>query len=50
MRISSIQRGLARFVRDDDGATLLEYALIAALASVIIVIAVLAVLGSKTSS
>ena len=48
MRTSFIQRGLSRFVRDDDGATLLEYALIAALASVIIVIAVLAVLGSKT--
>ncbi|MYM68788.1 Flp family type IVb pilin [Pseudoduganella sp. FT55W] len=39
---------LARFVRNEDGATLLEYALIAALASVIIIIAVLAVLGSKT--
>lgn len=48
MRRSFIQRGLARFVGDDDGATLLEYALIAALASVIMIIAVLAVLGSKT--
>ncbi len=48
MRMSSIQRGLVRFVGDDDGATLLEYALIAALASVIMIIAVLAVLGSKT--
>jgi len=47
-RTSLIQRSLARFVRNDDGATLLEYALIAALASVIILIAVLAVLGSKT--
>ncbi|MYM30281.1 Flp family type IVb pilin [Duganella sp. CY15W] len=43
-----MHRSLARFVRNDDGATLLEYALIAALASVIILIAVLAVLGSKT--
>jgi len=48
MRIPLIPRGLARFVSDDEGATLLEYALIAALASVIILIAVLAVLGSKT--
>jgi Flp pilus assembly pilin Flp len=48
MRMSLIQRGLARFVGNDDGATLLEYALIAALASVIMIIAVLAVLGSKT--
>lgn len=48
MRLIPIQRGLARFVRDDDGATLLEYALIAALASVIILIAILAVLGSRT--
>lgn len=48
MRFTLIQRGLARFVGDDDGATLLEYALIAALASVIIIIAVLAVLGAKT--
>ncbi|SHN42689.1 Flp/Fap pilin component [Duganella sacchari] len=47
-RTSLIHRSLARFVRNDDGATLLEYALIAALASVIILIAVLAVLGSKT--
>ncbi|WP_343728835.1 hypothetical protein [Duganella sp.] len=39
---------IARFVGNDDGATLLEYALIAALASVIILIAVLAVLGAKT--
>nr|WP_315260585.1 Flp family type IVb pilin [uncultured Duganella sp.] len=48
MRLTFIQRGLVRFVRDDDGATLLEYALIAALASVIIIIAILAVLGSRT--
>ena len=48
MRFSTIQRSLARFVRNDDGATLLEYALIAALASVIVIIAILAVLGSKT--
>ncbi|WP_167761289.1 Flp family type IVb pilin [Duganella callida] len=48
MRISFRQRRLARFVRQDDGATLLEYALIAALASVIAIIAVMAVLGSKT--
>ncbi|NYE61661.1 Flp pilus assembly pilin Flp [Duganella sp. 1224] len=48
MRQLSIPSGLARFVGNDDGATLLEYALIAALASVIIIIAVLAVLGSKT--
>lgn len=48
MRITVIPRRLARFVRQDDGATLLEYALIAALASVIVIIAVLAVLGSKT--
>lgn len=48
MRISFIPRRLARFVGNDDGATLLEYALIAALASVIILIAVLAVLGAKT--
>jgi Flp pilus assembly pilin Flp len=48
MRLSFIQRGVTRFVGNDDGATLLEYALIAALASVILVIAVLAVLGSKT--
>ncbi|WP_208023467.1 Flp family type IVb pilin [Duganella alba] len=44
MRTPSIQR----FIRHDDGATLLEYALIAALASVIVIIAILAVLGSKT--
>ena len=44
MRTPSIQR----FVHDEDGATLLEYALIAALASVIVIIAILAVLGSKT--
>ncbi|MYM23136.1 hypothetical protein GTP46_10815 [Duganella sp. FT135W] len=48
MRIFHIPRGLARFVSNDEGATLLEYALIAALASVILIIAVLAVLGSKT--
>lgn len=48
MRIATIQSSLARFVDRDDGATLLEYALIAALASVIIGIAVLAVLGAKT--
>jgi Flp pilus assembly pilin Flp len=48
MQLAVIPRRLARFVRDDDGATLLEYALIAALASVIVIIAVLAVLGSKT--
>ena len=48
MRMSRIQRSLAGFVGNDDGATLLEYALIAALASVIMIIAVLAVLGSKT--
>ncbi|WP_432380563.1 Flp family type IVb pilin [Duganella sp. P38] len=48
MRLTTIQRGLARFVGDDDGATLLEYALIAALASVIVIIAILAVLGSRT--
>ncbi|NVM75140.1 Flp pilus assembly pilin Flp [Duganella sp. SG902] len=47
MRIPFLPRA-ARLVRDDDGATLLEYALIAALASVIIIIAVLAVLGAKT--
>lgn len=47
-RPTSIHRSLARFVRADDGATLLEYALIAALASVILIIAVLAVLGSRT--
>ena len=40
--------GLTRFARGEDGATLWEYALLAALASVIITIAVLAVLGSKT--
>jgi Flp pilus assembly pilin Flp len=48
MRFPFFQRGIARFVSDDDGATLLEYALIAALASVIIIIAILAVLGSRT--
>lgn len=48
MRLALFPRRLARFVRKEDGATLLEYALIAALASVIIIIAVLAVLGSKT--
>ena len=36
------------FIRNDDGATLLEYALIAALASVIVLIAILAVLGART--
>jgi Flp pilus assembly pilin Flp len=48
MRRSFIKRSLARFVNDDNGATLLEYALIAALASVIVIIAILAILGSKT--
>lgn len=48
MRITLIPRRLVRFVRKQDGATLLEYALIAALASVIVIIAVLAVLSSKT--
>lgn len=48
MRSSFIKRSLARFVSDDDGATLLEYALIAALASVIAIIAILAILGSRT--
>ena len=48
MRLSLIPRRIASFVRNDDGATLLEYALIAALASVIIIIARRAVLGSKT--
>lgn len=48
MRFHLFQRGLTRFVSDDDGATLLEYALIAALASVIVIIAILAVLGSRT--
>ncbi len=47
MRIPFLSRTV-RLVRDDDGATLLEYALIAALASVIVIIAVLAVLGAKT--
>jgi Flp pilus assembly pilin Flp len=48
MQLTFIPRRLSRFVHNDDGATLLEYALIAALASVIVIIAVLAVLGSKT--
>jgi Flp pilus assembly pilin Flp len=48
MRISFIPRRIARFAGEDSGATLLEYALIAALASVIVIIAVMAVLGSKT--
>ena len=48
MRRLSIPCRLARFVSNDDGATLLEYALIAALASVIVIIAILAVLGAKT--
>lgn len=48
MRFPTIHRGLARFIGDDDGASLMEYALVAALASVIIIIAILAVLNSRT--
>ncbi|MRW94613.1 Flp family type IVb pilin [Duganella sp. FT80W] len=48
MRNFNLKRSLARFVQRDDGATLLEYALIAALASVIVIIAVLALVGNRT--
>ncbi|WP_202424045.1 hypothetical protein [Duganella lactea] len=48
MRFPTIHRGIARFIGDDDGASLMEYALVAALASVIIIIAILAVLNSRT--
>jgi Flp pilus assembly pilin Flp len=48
MRTSRPTRGTARFVGQQAGATLMEYALIGALVSVVIVIAVLAVMGGKT--
>ena len=48
MRISLKARNIARFTAKQDGATLMEYALIAALVSVIVAIAVMAVMGSKT--
>lgn len=40
--------GVNRFIGDTQGSTLLEYALLGALASVVAIIALLAVLGPKT--
>jgi Flp pilus assembly pilin Flp len=40
-------RSIVRFIVKDDGATLMEYALIGALVSVIVAIAVLALAGVK---
>lgn len=48
MRTSLMPRNIARFTARQDGATLMEYALIAALVSVIVAIAVMAVMGSRT--
>jgi Flp pilus assembly pilin Flp len=50
-RMSSSTRkanSMIRFIGNVDGATLMEYALLAALASVVALIALLAVLGPKT--
>ena len=49
MRISNRKpASMNRFIGDADGATMMEYALLAALASVVAMIALLAVLGPKT--
>lgn len=49
MRISTRKANSAhRFLGDAHGATMMEYALLAALASVIVIIALLAFLGPKT--
>jgi Flp pilus assembly pilin Flp len=48
MHLTSLQRRISRPRHREAGATLLEYVLIAALASVIVIIAVLAVLHSGT--
>ena len=41
-------RDIGRFIGDAGGASLIEYALIGALVSVVVIITLLAVLGPKT--
>lgn len=41
-------RVISRFIGDASGASLIEYALIAALVSVVVIITLLALLGPKT--
>jgi Flp pilus assembly pilin Flp len=49
MRISTRKaNSVHRFIGDTDGATMMEYALLAALGSVLVIIALLAFLGPKT--
>ena len=47
MRASPLPRAVVRLAAGDDGATLMEYALIAALLSVIAIIAVMALIGAR---
>ena len=44
-----MRRFIGRFLRDDDGATAIEYGLIAALISVVIIVAVGALGGTLSS-